>query len=223
VVLFARSATAGGQQFPMHWGVACWSSFGVMAESLRGGLSLSLSGFGFWSHDIGGFEGIPDPAVFKRWMPWEFGDKAVEVARQFTELKHRLMPYLYGAATEAHRAGIPVLRPMLLKSPATRQVAPWTGSTCSGWTSARSGRKASAGRRQGCCAVHTSEAAALPFADEASGAQGSDVHEVSTRERLACKPAFDLASLEGSGLYLSASALPCFRQRSRGAGTGWGS
>ncbi|WP_405387737.1 alpha-xylosidase [Streptomyces sp. NBC_01102] len=135
-VLFARSATAGGQQFPVHWGGDCWSSFEAMAESLRGGLSLSLSGFGFWSHDIGGFEGTPDPAVFKRWLafgllsshsrlhgsssyrvPWEFGEEAVDVARQFTLLKHRLMPYLYGAAVQAHRTGVPTMRPMLLEFP----------------------------------------------------------------------------------------------------------
>ncbi|MQY34512.1 Alpha-xylosidase [Streptomyces sp. RB17] len=135
-VLFARSATAGGQQYPVHWGGDCWSSFEAMAESLRGGLSLSLSGFGFWSHDIGGFEGTPDPAVFKRWLafgllsshsrlhgsssyrvPWEFGDEAVAVARQFTLLKHRLMPYLYGAAVEAHDTGVPVMRPMVLEFP----------------------------------------------------------------------------------------------------------
>ena len=66
--MFARSATAGGQQFPVHWGGDCESTFESMAESLRGGLSLALSGFGFWSHDIGGFEGHPDPAVFKRWI-----------------------------------------------------------------------------------------------------------------------------------------------------------
>ncbi|WP_299538412.1 alpha-xylosidase [uncultured Streptomyces sp.] len=141
-VLFARSATAGGQQYPVHWGGDCFASFGAMAESLRGGLSLSLSGFGFWSHDIGGFEGTPDPAVFKRWLafgllsshsrlhgnvsyrvPWEFGDEAVDVTRKFTLLKHRLMPYLYGAAVEAHRTGVPMMRPMLLefpKDPATR-------------------------------------------------------------------------------------------------------
>lgn len=70
-VLFARSATAGGQQYPVHWGGDCESTFGAMAESLRGGLSLGLSGFGFWSHDIGGFEGTPDAALFKRWV--QFG------------------------------------------------------------------------------------------------------------------------------------------------------
>ena len=66
-VLFARSATVGGQRLPVHWGGDSTSTFESMAESLRGGLSLALSGFGFWSHDIGGFEGTPDPAVFKRW------------------------------------------------------------------------------------------------------------------------------------------------------------
>ncbi|MBV7672306.1 alpha-xylosidase [Streptomyces halstedii] len=141
-VLFARSATAGGQQYPVHWGGDCFASFTAMAESLRGGLSLSLSGFGFWSHDIGGFEGTPDPAVFKRWLafgllsshsrlhgnvsyrvPWEFGEEAVDVARRFTRLKHRLMPYLYGVAAEAHRTGVPMMRPMLVEfpgDPATR-------------------------------------------------------------------------------------------------------
>ncbi|GGZ14633.1 alpha-xylosidase [Streptomyces nitrosporeus] len=141
-VLFARSATAGGQQYPVHWGGDCFASFTAMAESLRGGLSLSLSGFGFWSHDIGGFEGTPDPAVFKRWLafgllsshsrlhgnvsyrvPWEFGEEAVDVARKFTLLKHRLMPYLYAVAAEAHRTGVPVMRPMLAEfpgDPATR-------------------------------------------------------------------------------------------------------
>lgn len=67
--LYARSATVGGQQQPAHWGGDCESTFNGMAQSLRAGLSLTSSGFGFWSHDIGGFEGaFPDPAVYKRWV-----------------------------------------------------------------------------------------------------------------------------------------------------------
>jgi alpha-D-xyloside xylohydrolase len=135
-VLFARSATVGGQQFPVHWGGDNSAAFESMAESLRGGLSLLSSGFGFWSHDIGGFEGEPDPAVFKRWIafgllsshsrlhgsdsyrvPWQFDDQAVDVLRHFTHLKYRLMPYLYGAARQAHTEGLPVMRPMILGFP----------------------------------------------------------------------------------------------------------
>ncbi|MGW2618139.1 alpha-xylosidase [Streptomyces sp. NPDC001500] len=135
-LLFARSATAGGQQYPVHWGGDCDSHFGAMAESLRGGLSLGLSGFGFWSHDIGGFEGTPTPTVFKRWVqfgllsshsrlhgstsyrvPWDYGEEAVDVTREFTLLKHRLAPYLQRAAQQAHATGVPVMRAMLLEFP----------------------------------------------------------------------------------------------------------
>src|SRR5579871_3854077 len=135
-VLFARSATAGSQQFPVHWGGDCYSSFESMAESLRGGLSLGLSGFGFWSHDIGGFEGAPPPEVYKRWVafgllsshsrlhgsssyrvPWMFDEEAVDTLRFFTRLKCRLMPYLFAQAVEAARTGIPMMRAMLLEFP----------------------------------------------------------------------------------------------------------
>ncbi|MCO8269851.1 alpha-xylosidase [Actinoplanes sp. TRM 88003] len=135
-VLFARSATVGGQQFPVHWGGDNSATYESMAESLRGGLSLMSSGFGFWSHDIGGFEGRPDPAVFKRWIafgllsshsrlhgnhsyrvPWLFDDESVEVLRSFTHLKYSLMPYLWEAARQAHEQGLPVMRPMVLGFP----------------------------------------------------------------------------------------------------------
>ncbi|MEU4293458.1 alpha-xylosidase [Kribbella sp. NPDC026596] len=141
-VLFARSATAGGQQFPVHWGGDCESTFEAMAESLRGGLSLAASGFGYWSHDIGGFEGTPDPAIFKRWVPfgllsshsrlhgsssyrvpWAFDDEAVDVLRRFTKLKLSLMPYLMTAAAEAHHDGVPMMRPMILEFPDDPAVA----------------------------------------------------------------------------------------------------
>ena len=135
-VLFARSATAGGQRFPVHWGGDCVSTFESMAESLRGGLSLGLSGFGFWSHDIGGFDGTPPAAVYKRWIafgllsshsrlhgdrsyrvPWLFDEEAVDVLRKFTKLKSRMMPYLFAHALEARDKGIPLMRAMLLEFP----------------------------------------------------------------------------------------------------------
>ncbi len=141
--VFARSATVGGQQFPVHWGGDCTATFESMAESLRGGLSLCLSGFGFWSHDIGGFEQTASPDVYKRWcafgllsshsrlhgsssyrVPWMFdeaaqnGPTASDVLRFFTRLKCRLMPYLFEAARQAHQRGIPVMRAMTLEFPA---------------------------------------------------------------------------------------------------------
>ncbi|WP_199547843.1 alpha-xylosidase [Streptomyces sp. N35] len=135
-VVFARSATAGSQQFPVHWGGDCESTYEAMAESLRGGLSLGLSGFGYWSHDIGGFEGTPSPALFKRWIafgllsshsrlhgsssyrvPWLFDEEAVDVLRLFTRLKLRLMPYLDAVSRQAHTEGVPMMRAMVLEFP----------------------------------------------------------------------------------------------------------
>ncbi|MDR3692515.1 MAG: alpha-xylosidase [Fimbriimonas sp.] len=134
--LFARSATAGCQQYPVHWGGDCYSSFESMAESLRGGLSLCLSGFGFWSHDIGGFEGTPPVEVYKRWIafgllsthsrlhgsssyrvPWVYDTEAVDVLRFFTQLKCRLMPYLFRQAIETSRTGVPMMQAMMLAFP----------------------------------------------------------------------------------------------------------
>lgn len=138
-VLFARSATVGGQQFPAHWGGDCSASYVSMAETLRGGLSLSLGGFGFWSHDISGFESTAPADIYKRWcqfgllsshsrlhgsssyrVPWMFDEEACDILREFVNLKCRLMPYLYGQAARSHKEGRPVLRPMFLDFPEDR-------------------------------------------------------------------------------------------------------
>lgn len=138
-VLFARSAAAGSQKFPVHWGGDCSASYPSMAETLRSGLSLACSGFSFWSHDIGGFESTATADVYKRWcqfgllsshsrlhgsssyrVPWLFDEEACDVLRKFVKLKCRLMPYLYRQAVAAHENGIPVMRPMFMEFPGDR-------------------------------------------------------------------------------------------------------
>lgn len=133
-VLFARSATAGGQQFPVHWGGDCFANYPSMAETVRGGLSFAMSGFSFWSHDISGFESTATPDLYKRWaafgllsthsrlhgsgsyrVPWLFDEEACDVVAYFTKLKCRMMPYLYSKAIEAHEEGTPVMRPMVFE------------------------------------------------------------------------------------------------------------
>ena len=133
-VLFARSATVGGQKFPVHWGGDCWSDYESMEESLRGGLSLTMSGFGYWSHDIGGFENKSTADVYKRWcafgllsthsrlhgstsyrVPWAYDDEAVDVVRFFAKLKASLMPYLYRNAIETSKTGVPMMRSMVIE------------------------------------------------------------------------------------------------------------
>ena len=140
--LFARSATTGCQQFPVHWGGDPEATYSDMALSLRAGLSLCLSGFSFWSHDIAGYGGVVTHDLYKRWVafgllsthsrlhgcthkvPWLFskegeqnGEESVAVLKTFTELKCSLMPYIYSAAVTSHRTGLPSMRAMVLEFP----------------------------------------------------------------------------------------------------------
>ena len=135
-VLFARSATTGSQCFPLHWGGDNFGNYVSMAETLRAGLSLASSGFGFWSHDISGFESTAPAHVYKRWcqfgllsshsrlhgshtyrVPWLFDEESSVVLRRFTRLKCALMPYLYRMAVIAHEEGVPMMRPMYMEFP----------------------------------------------------------------------------------------------------------
>jgi len=135
-VVFARSGTSGSQKLPVHWGGDNTATYISMAETLRAGLSLAASGFGFWSHDISGFESTAPAHVYKRWcqfgllsshsrlhgsssyrVPWLFDEEACDVLRKFVKLKCRLMPYIYQKAIEAHETGAPVMRPMFMEFP----------------------------------------------------------------------------------------------------------
>ena len=129
-VLFARSATAGCQKFPVHWGGDCKSDYNSMEQTIRGGLSLMLSGFSYWSHDIGGFEDKSTADVYKRWaafgllsshsrlhgsssyrVPWNYDNEACDVVKYYTDLKASLVSYLMRDAD----SGLPLMRPMILE------------------------------------------------------------------------------------------------------------
>ncbi len=135
-VVFARSGTTGSQRYPLHWGGDNLSTYPSMAQTLRGGLSIGVSGFPYWSHDIGGFESGCTPDIYKRWtqfgllsshsryhgnseykVPWIYGEEAVEVTRKYVRLKEKLLPYLLEKSTEASETGLPLMRAMFLEFP----------------------------------------------------------------------------------------------------------
>ncbi len=134
-MIWARSAWAGSQRYPLHWGGDAENTDSAMAASLRAGLSFGMSGFTFWSHDVGGFV-KPAPAdLYARWLafgvltshtrchgapprePWEYGVPFMNLFRKIVELKYRLMPYVVAQARASARAGLPVLRPLFLEHP----------------------------------------------------------------------------------------------------------
>lgn len=135
-VLWSRSAWAGAQRYPVHWGGDASSTFDGFATSVRAGLSLCLSGFQFWSCDIGGYKPEPSDELYVRWAqwgllalshprfhgktprePWEYGEEAAAIVHEFARLRYRLLPYYHSYGERATRTGLPVMRPMVLEFP----------------------------------------------------------------------------------------------------------
>mgnify|MGYP006278889237 CR=1 FL=1 len=130
-VIWARSAYAGSQRYPVHCSGDNSSNFANMLCSLRGGLSLGMCGFSFWSQDTGGFVGTPTEELYIRWTqlaifqshiryhgspprfrePWNFEPRTQEIVRRYLELRYRLIPYLYSEAHAAARDGLPLMHP----------------------------------------------------------------------------------------------------------------
>jgi alpha-D-xyloside xylohydrolase len=124
-IIWARSAWAGSQRYPLHWGGDAENSYSAMAATLRAGLSFGLTGFTFWSHDAGGFVERAPRELYRRWLafaaltshtrchgapprePWEYDDAFVGDFRRTIEMRYALMPYLYAQARAASDAGHP--------------------------------------------------------------------------------------------------------------------
>ncbi|MCF2502610.1 alpha-xylosidase [Dyadobacter sp. CY107] len=134
-IIWARSTWAGSQRYPIHWGGDAETTNKGMEAQLRGGLSLGLSGFTFWSHDIGGFTMKTPEDLYRRWLmmgllsshtrthgqapkePWEYGDDFQNYFRKAVELKYKLMPYIYTQSKLASQKGLPMVRALLVEFP----------------------------------------------------------------------------------------------------------
>jgi len=134
-IVWARSAYAGSQRYPVHWSGDSSATFENLACSLRGGLSLGLSGFTFWSTDTGGFVGTPSDDLYIRWTqlsvfqshirfhgcppryrePWNYEPKTQEIVRKYLNLRYQLIPYLYTEAQMGSQEGLPMLCPLVVE------------------------------------------------------------------------------------------------------------
>lgn len=135
-IMWARSAWAGSQRYPLHWGGDAATSDTGLLGTIRAGLSFGLSGFAFWSHDMGGFVKSTPEELYCRWIPfgfltshtrahgepptepWLYESKRVqEVFRKSAEMKYQLMPYVYAQAKECTERGLPMLRALFVEFP----------------------------------------------------------------------------------------------------------
>ncbi len=134
-IIWGRSAWAGSQRYPLHWGGDAENTNSAMAATLRGGLSLGLSGFSFWSHDAGGFVDRSPRDLYRRWIafgaltshtrthgapprePWTYDSAFVADFRRAIDLKYELMPYVYAQARASSDKGWPMMRALFFEYP----------------------------------------------------------------------------------------------------------
>ena len=134
-VIWARSAWAGSQRYALHWGGDAATTNTGMLGDLRGGLSFGLSGFSFWSHDMGGFVTASPEDIYRRWLPfgflsshtrahgapptepWLISESFTKAFREAAEMKYRLMPYVYAQAKDCSERGLPMVRALLVEFP----------------------------------------------------------------------------------------------------------
>lgn len=134
-IMWGRSAWAGSQRYPLHWGGDAGNTNSAMAATLRAGLSFGLSGFTYWSHDVGGFPNAPSKDLYRRWLgfgvltshtrahgqpprePWEYGEAFTDMYRRTLELRYQLMPYIYAEAKQSSADGHPMLRTLFFEYP----------------------------------------------------------------------------------------------------------
>ena len=134
-VIWARSAWAGSQRYPLHWGGDAATTNTGMLGDLRGGLSFGLSGFSFWSHDMGGFVTASPEDIYRRWLPfgflsshtrahgapptepWLISESFTDAFRECAEMKYRLMPYVYAQAKHCTEKGLPMVRALFVEFP----------------------------------------------------------------------------------------------------------
>lgn len=134
-IIWARSAWAGSQRYPLHWGGDAANTNTAMAAELRGGLSFGLSGFAFWSHDIGGFVRKSPENLYARWAafgmlsshsrshgappkePWAYSPEFLNTFRLTDEMRYKLMPYIYAQAKDCTERGLPMVRALFVEYP----------------------------------------------------------------------------------------------------------
>ena len=134
-IIWGRSAWAGSQRYPVHWGGDPANTNSAMAATLRGGLSLGVCGFSFWSNDIGGFVNKKPEDLFRRWAafgmlishtrdhgapptePWAYGKDFMDAFRAADDMRYELMPYIYAQAKDCTERGLPMLRALFIEYP----------------------------------------------------------------------------------------------------------
>ena len=130
-----REGYAGIQRYPFIWAGDWPSEWQYFEPVIKAGLNIGMSGVGYWSHNMGGFEHVADPELYIRWCqfgffspiahlfgmehpnykePWNYGEEAQKIFKQYDDFRYSLIPYIYSTAYQNHKTGMPLMRALVL-------------------------------------------------------------------------------------------------------------
>lgn len=130
-----REGYAGIQRFPYIFAGDWPSQWQFFAPVIKAGLNIGLSGVGYWTHCMGGFEQKADPELYIRWCqfgmlspvamvfgmdhpgykePWNYGAEGLQNFKKYDSLRYSLLPYLYTTAYQLYKTGMPIMRALVL-------------------------------------------------------------------------------------------------------------
>lgn len=133
-----RPMDVASHRFSIQWTGDIRPGYDYLRHGVENAVHAGIcSMFPYMSEDLGGHVADPTPEGYIRWieygalspiyrphctynherMPWAFGPEAETVARQFLDMRYRLLPVFYAAAHENYETGEPLLRRLDLYYP----------------------------------------------------------------------------------------------------------
>lgn len=140
-MLLSRNSLTAGHRYGVLYSGRTPIDFNVLKELPVFNSMASNIGLSWWSHDIGGFKGgQEDGELFLRYVqlgtfspifrihvdrghyykrePWRWDIRTFEIVRNYMQLRHRLIPYIYSENYKYHKSGLPFIQPLYYKDPA---------------------------------------------------------------------------------------------------------
>ena len=142
VCILTRSAFPGQQRYGIiNWSGDIGGTWEVFRIQIVAGLNYTITGFPYWTTDIGGFfrpgrSQYTDEKyheLLTRWYqwgtfnpifrmhgymtetePWKYGQKVEDNMRKMLNLRYQLLPYIYSEAWQITKNGSTIMRPLVM-------------------------------------------------------------------------------------------------------------
>lgn len=141
-LILTRNPGIAAQRYPVLYSGATLVGWKVLKYLPFYNSTSANIGLTWWSHDIGGFKGgTEDRELYARYIqlatyspifrlsskkghyykrePWRWDVKTEKIVKDYMNVRHRLIPYIYTEAYKYSKLGSPIIQPLYYKYPET--------------------------------------------------------------------------------------------------------